>query len=106
MTVKISSKPRVVNSGKKTGHAVPDAGPWVAARKFTMQLPDGSYVVADERFFLLRVHSDAVSRQGWTPSENRFITDLRWWTLNERSTTSETVFSENLLDIFVVAGVT
>lgn len=90
---------------EETGHVVQDAGPQVGAREFPMQLPDGSYVVTDERFFLLRVHSDAVSRQGWTPSENRFISDLRWWTLNELSTTSETVFPQDLLDILFKAGV-
>ena len=69
------------------------------AREFVLQLHDGEYVVAEERFFLVRVAGQSVSRDHWTPIENEVMTDHRWWSVEELTSTNETVFPETLVAI-------
>ena len=74
-------------------------GPEVARREFPMELPSGERVLAEERFFVVRMDERAPSRQGWTPDEIEVMTTHRWWSAPELATSSDLVYPENLLAI-------
>jgi 8-oxo-dGTP diphosphatase len=84
---------------EETGILTDAAGEEVAEREFVLQLPDGEYVTAEERFFLVRVADPSLTRDHWTPAEIEVITDHRWWSVEELTSTSETVFPETLVAI-------
>ena len=86
---------------EETGVRVESVGAQVARREFVLQLPDGERVLADERFFLIAVDSKTISRDGWTTLEAALIADHRWWTPEELTHSSETVWPENLLEIIM-----
>jgi 8-oxo-dGTP diphosphatase len=84
---------------EETGLQVQELGPCVAERKFLLLLPDGEEVEAHERFFL--VHSSAVklSFEHQTEEEKQVMTEHKWWTVDELSQASETVYPLDLADI-------
>ena len=84
---------------EETGILRDAVGRYVAEREFVLQLHDGEYVIAEERFFLIRVADQWLSRVHWTPIEIAVMTDHRWWSVEELTTTSETVFPETLITI-------
>ncbi|AXL48778.1 DNA mismatch repair protein MutT [Paraburkholderia caffeinilytica] len=69
-----------------------------------MQLPDGEYVWAEERFFLVSVSSNVLSRAQWTALEREVMADSRWWSLAELASTSETIYPEDLSAILNASG--
>ena len=71
----------------------------VAEREFPFQLHDGEYVMAEERFFLVRVTDASLSRDHWTPIEIEVMGDHRWWSVEELTSTTEAVFPETLVAI-------
>ena len=75
----------------------------VEEREFALQLHVGEYVIAEERFFLVRVTAPSLSRDHRTPIEKEVMTDHRWWSVEDMNSTSETVFPETLVDI--LAGI-
>lgn len=84
---------------EETGIRVAAVGQHVAEREFVLQLMDGEYVTAEERFFVVRVADRALSRDHWTSVEIEVMTDHRWWSADELRSTSETVFPETLASI-------
>ena len=56
-------------------------------------------VMAEERFFLVRVADQSLSRDHWTPVEIEVMTDHCWWSVEELTSTSEAVFPETLVTI-------
>jgi len=71
----------------------------VAELEFVFQLQDGEYVLAEERFFLVRVAGQSLSRAHWTPNEVEVMADHRWWSVEELTSTREAVFPETLVAI-------
>jgi 8-oxo-dGTP diphosphatase len=88
---------------EETGIVADAVSPQVAEREFVLQLPDGEYVIAVERFFLIRVADQAISRDRWTPLEKEVMADHRWWSSEELTSASEMVFPEKLASI--LAGI-
>ncbi len=84
---------------EETGLRRENVGPEVARREFTLQLPDGEYVAADERFFLVRVADDSLSRANWTAFEREVMVEHRWWSPDELLRTEATIWPENLLEM-------
>jgi 8-oxo-dGTP diphosphatase len=82
---------------EETGIRVEEIGPEVGRRELVLQLPDGERVMADERFFLIKPEDASVSRDGWTTQEAEVMADHRWWSPDELTQTSATVWPENLL---------
>jgi len=58
-------------------------GPEVGERSFAMPMPDGDWVRAEERFYLVRTTQTEISRTGWSEAERRIMREHRWWSLNE-----------------------
>ena len=69
----------------------------VARRAFSMVMPDGETVWADERYFCVRVGNTAISRDGWTALEREVMCEPRWWSVTEILSSKETIFPENLV---------
>ncbi len=84
---------------EETGILRDAVGQEVAEREFVLQLHDGEYVMAQERFFLVRVADQSLSRDHWSPVETEVMTDHRWWSVDELTSTSESVFPETLVTI-------
>lgn len=84
---------------EETGLRVADVGAEIAQRMFVMQMHDGEHVMADERFFVVRVDGDAVSREHWTDLERQVMAEHRWWSRAELAATREVVFPENLAEM-------
>ena len=68
----------------------------IAQREFTLQMPDGEQVVADERFFVVRVGARTVSPDKWTTRESEVMVEHRWWTAADVEATDAMVWPDNL----------
>ena len=82
---------------EETGILMQDIGLEVGRKEFVLQLHNGERVMADERFFLVKLAAASLSRDGWTAHEVEVMADHRWWSLDELAQTSATVWPENLL---------
>ena len=89
---------------EETGIRVESVGPQVGQREFVLQLSDGEHVVADERFFRVEAKEATLSRDEWTAEEVEVMVAHRWWSRDELSQTSETVWPENLIEMLPEAG--
>jgi 8-oxo-dGTP pyrophosphatase MutT (NUDIX family) len=81
---------------EETGLRRDGVGPEIAHREVAIQLPDGEHVVSDERYFLVRVTSDALSWAHWNDLEREVMVEHRWWSRDELLATEATVWPENL----------
>jgi 8-oxo-dGTP pyrophosphatase MutT (NUDIX family) len=88
---------------EETGIRAQTIGPEIGRRLFTLQLPDGEHVSADERFFLVKSSDAPLSRDGWTALEQEVMTEHKWWSREDLAQTSATVWPENLLAILDAA---
>ena len=84
---------------EETGILSDAVGQPVAEREFALQLLDGEYVMAEERFFLVRVADQSFSRDHWTALETEVMVDHRWWSIGELTSTCEVVYPEALVAI-------
>jgi len=84
---------------EETGIKVDAVGRQIARREFVLQLPDGEYVMADERFFVVRITDETLSKDHWTELEAEVMAEHRWWSLEEIASTDETIFPEDLAGI-------
>ena len=84
---------------EETGIVVDRVGSAVAQREFELRLPDGEYVVADERYFIIATATPDISRDGWTAQERGMMADHKWWSLKELRETLDTVWPEDLVSI-------
>ncbi|MGH6901618.1 MAG: NUDIX hydrolase [Geminicoccaceae bacterium] len=84
---------------EETGLKVEDLGGQVGRRQFVLQLTTGERVIADERFFAIRVTQSVISSDGWTPLEREVMAAHRWWSPDELAQTSELVYPDDLLEM-------
>ncbi len=82
---------------EETGFICKTLGPQLAKRSFTMMLPGGEAVLADERFFTVRVKSQEINVTGWSHNEQRVIRRHHWWTIEEIERSEETIFPRDLI---------
>lgn len=72
-------------------------GPQIASQNFTMMLPSGKTVLAEERFFMIDANTVELDRSGWSSNEQEVIRDYHWWTIEELIHTNETIFPRDLI---------
>ncbi|MEX3010904.1 NUDIX hydrolase [Hoeflea sp. TYP-13] len=84
---------------EETGLEVREVGPQIARRQFRLQLPDGEFVMADERFYRIDVKALTLSRSGWTALEMEVMEEHWWWTREELLRTGETVYPKDILSL-------
>ncbi len=77
----------------------------VGKRQFPLQLPDGEQVLAVEQYFVVNTTSEAISRDGWTIMEREVMADHRWWSREDLSTTTATIYPDELISLLDEAGV-
>jgi len=91
---------------EETGIVTQAIGEPVAEKEFILQLANGEHVVAEERFFLVRIADPVpLSRDHWTPGEREVMLEHGWWLASDLSATDEVVFPEDLADILTSVGV-
>ncbi len=84
---------------EETGFVVTALPAPIATREFPLRLVTGETVAAHERFFVLRTVETVISRDLWTPDEQRFMVADRWWSVDEIETTEDTVYPPDLAAI-------
>ena len=61
-----------------------EIGPLVWVREAIFPMPDSGKLLHQwERFYLVRIDDHEVDITGWDDFERRFMTEPRWWTLEE-----------------------
>ena len=84
---------------EETGIKVLEVGTHVAEREFELDLVTGEKVIAEERYFAVRVAQQALSYASWTELEKQFMLEHRWWLVEDLRATTETVFPEKLVEM-------
>lgn len=90
---------------EETGVRIDHPGPQIAQRSTIFTLVDGEVVSADERYFLIKADSTAVSFLHWTELERTAILAHRWWHQAELAATADQVFPEDLADMLTHSGI-
>lgn len=80
------------------------SGP-VGSREVPLQLPDGERVLAVEQYFVVSTDTESILRDGWTAEEMEVMADHQWWSREELSSTTETIYPEGLVEMLDEAGV-
>ncbi|GAB7198167.1 NUDIX hydrolase [Dickeya zeae] len=84
---------------EETGIRRQDPGPCIATRTFTMAMPDGNTVVADERFFVIPITDSTLHTGNWTAHEQEVMRDHHWWSRDELLATQDKVYPEQLVEM-------
>jgi len=90
---------------EETGIVTESIGPHIAERKFVLRMSDGEDVLAEERFFVIRVaNGQPLSQAHRTSEEVAVVAECKWWSVQELATTHETVFPKNLVTMLREIG--
>jgi 8-oxo-dGTP pyrophosphatase MutT (NUDIX family) len=84
---------------EETGIQVEAVDAPIATREFVLQLSNGERVMAQERFFLIRVENGALSEDGWTAQERDVMTESKWWSMEDLVESTATIWPDNLPSI-------
>ncbi|UCZ77388.1 NUDIX domain-containing protein [Dickeya zeae] len=84
---------------EETGIRRQDPGPCIATRTFTMAMPDGDTVIADERFFVIPITDSTLHTDNWTAHEQEVMRDYHWWGHDELLATQDKVYPEQLVEM-------
>jgi 8-oxo-dGTP pyrophosphatase MutT (NUDIX family) len=88
---------------EETGLTIDHPGPQIARREFAMRAPEGDPVMADERYFLVRVAPFTLADAGWTELERQVMTEHRWWTLEAIAAADEQIYPLDLAEMLAGA---
>jgi 8-oxo-dGTP pyrophosphatase MutT (NUDIX family)/ribosomal protein S18 acetylase RimI-like enzyme len=77
----------------------------VGRREVPLQLPGGEHVLAVEQYFVIYADTESISRDSWTAEEREVMADHKWWSREELSSTTETIYPERLVEMLDSAGV-
>jgi 8-oxo-dGTP pyrophosphatase MutT (NUDIX family) len=88
---------------EETGLTIDHPGPQIARREFAMRAPEGDPVMADERYFLVRVAPFTPADAGWTDLEREVMTEHRWWTREAIAAADEQIYPTDLADMLACA---
>lgn len=90
---------------EETGLTGAPLGPcvWVRTRVFRWA---GTLREAQERFFVVRVDEASVVRENWSVEEQEFMTEHRWWTLDDIAASTEVFVPRTLASLLppILAG--
>lgn len=91
---------------EETGLRLDELGPVVLTRSVDFEF-DGLAVEQDEVVFLARIDAArlVLDTSGWNAVEQRALTELRWWTMDELAGTTEVIYPEELLDLLRDNGI-
>jgi len=84
---------------EETGHVLPDdLGPVILTRTSQFSFEGMLYQQTDYFFRVAATHSQ-VDYSGWTETERLTMHKHHWWTMDELSETSETIYPKGLLEL-------
>ena len=91
---------------EETGLTCLSAGPVVWLCEAVRTLHDGETMLVQESFVVARCGAAEPRRDGWEPHEQALLDDMRWWTLEELTTTVEIILPGELATLLpdVIAG--
>jgi 8-oxo-dGTP pyrophosphatase MutT (NUDIX family) len=91
---------------EETGLGCLTAGPVVWVCEAVRTLHDGETMLVQESFVVATCGAEDLTREGWEPHEQALLDDMRWWTMEDLSTTSEMILPEGLAGLLpdVIAG--
>ena len=78
---------------------IAEPGPQIARTTPQFITVEGEHVQADERYFMVRVDTNAIDTARHTELEQQVMTQHRWFTADELSDWHEAVFPQNLAKI-------
>ncbi len=81
---------------EETGISRHDIGKVIMERSFEMLLPNGEKVLAQERFFTLKIDNMDINIEGWSRHERTVISHHHWWTVDELLATTETIYPPDI----------
>ncbi len=90
---------------EETGIRKAKLGEPVGRREVALQLADGECVIAVEQYFVVSTETEFISRDSWTAEEREVMVDHQWWSREELSSTSETIYPEGLIEMLDEAGI-
>ncbi|MDJ1160292.1 bifunctional GNAT family N-acetyltransferase/NUDIX hydrolase [Burkholderia gladioli pv. gladioli] len=90
---------------EETGICAAQVSKPVGRRQVPLQLPDGEHVLPVELYFVIYADAESISRDSWTAEEMEVMADHKWWSREELSSTTETVYPEGLVQMLDNAGV-
>lgn len=88
---------------EETGIQTDIADKHIAELQFVLPMPNGESVMAQERFFVVRAKDSAIKRDNQTEEESQVMADHKWWDIEDLRVTTDTIYPENLADIFMKA---
>jgi 8-oxo-dGTP pyrophosphatase MutT (NUDIX family) len=91
---------------EETGISNVPLGPCVWVRKHVFRWRESVYE-SRERFFVVHVGEVSVHCENWAEVEREFITEHRWWTIDEIAASSEVFVPRRLASLLrpIVSGV-
>lgn len=89
---------------EETGITVPRVDPHIAEREFVLRIPSGEEVMAQERYFVVRVGQVGLSRHGLLPDEVDVIAEHKWWTREEIAKAQMQIWPDDILAMLPRAG--
>jgi 8-oxo-dGTP pyrophosphatase MutT (NUDIX family) len=87
---------------EETGLDLSDFGSPVFERTIAFDF-EGDHIHQTEHFFVVHTERFILDDRAWTDVERRSIMGHRWWTAEELSTTAETIYPENLVELLHTA---
>ncbi|OTA14351.1 DNA mismatch repair protein MutT [Xenorhabdus vietnamensis] len=88
---------------EETGIRKDNVGQCVAQRTFEMILPSGEAVLAKEHFYIVKFDKEDINTTEWTENEKSVIKHHHWWEIDQLINTLETVYPNNIPEIFSTA---
>jgi len=89
---------------EETGIRIAHVDPHIAEREFVLRVPSGEDVMAQERYFVVRVGEVGLSRSGLLPDEVDVIAEHKWWTREAIAKREVQIWPEDLLAMLASAG--
>ncbi|HAE46315.1 MAG: DNA mismatch repair protein MutT [Tistrella sp.] len=92
---------------EEVGLVVDHPGPAVFEHEVELRMSDGEIVLAEERFFLIRLSGrHTLVRDNWTELERRVLADHRWWHPAELIHADAPVYPADIPGLLRAAGLT
>ncbi|WP_081078513.1 bifunctional GNAT family N-acetyltransferase/NUDIX hydrolase [Burkholderia territorii] len=89
---------------EETGICTAQVSQLEGQREVFLQLPNGEHVLAIEKYFVVRADTESISRANWTVEERGVMADHRWWSRDELSDMTETIYPEGLIEMLENGG--
>lgn len=89
---------------EETGLAGLAIGPELGERSFAMPLPDGTWVRAEERFYLVRTTHTEIRHDGWSEAERCIMQEHRWWSADALAAAHNERFPRTLPELLAAAA--